>query len=184
VFSLRTFTERFGEPISFLFKGQVWDSRLSDSTPSERRCAVCRRHVRFVFILKQLQTSDPTANPEIGKLEIGRCCFHYLRKWNAKLFEELLHALQYEKNREAAIRMDKKRFAEWTAIKLRVREWGSLRHQGRIRLKQLQQMNAVAPVSTVAGLVTLINRSPQKRTLQWFDQQIKELRQKIGELSI
>lgn len=189
MFGKSTFTQRFGEPTDFVFKGQVWDSRLADATPGDKRCAVCNRHIRLVFILKQVQTSDPMANPEIGKLEVGRCCFHYFRKWNAKLFEELQNALLYENHREAAIRRDKKLFAEWNAIKVRVRTWRSLRKQVAIRLRQLQQMEAVAPVAVIASSMQAASRQPakHKRTanaVRWYDRQIQDLRQKIDELSI
>jgi len=113
MFLKRTFSRKFGDPASFLFKGQVWDSHLADSSPGDRNCDVCHRHIRFLFILKKTQTADPALPPEIGKLEIGRCCFHYFRKWNVDLFKELSVACQYELNREAAIRRDKKAFGKW-----------------------------------------------------------------------
>jgi hypothetical protein len=182
VYSLKTFTAKFGAPTDFLFKGQVWDSRNADSTRTAVHCDVCSRKVRFVFILKRLQTADPTANPEVGKLDLGRCCFHYFRRWNPKLHGELLSALEYERNREAAAKRDKRLFAEWAAIKIRVKEWRNLRRQGEIRLRQLRQMNASAPVNAVTALVACVGQTPQGKNLKWFDRQIQELRQRIGEL--
>ncbi len=117
MYGRRTFTKKFGDPKSFIFKGQVWDSRLADASSSDKDCAICKRHVRFVFVLKQVQTTDPAHNPEIGKLEIGRCCFHHFRKWHRDLFRQLFYALQYELNREIAVRQDKQRFGKWAKAK-------------------------------------------------------------------
>lgn len=184
MFSLSTFTERFGAPSDFVFKGQVWDSRMADSTPDNKHCRVCRRKVRYIFILKLVQTADPLANPEVGKLEIGRCCFHYFRKWNVRLHGELLTAVTYEKNRQIAVERDKKRFTEWNALKVQVKMWRTLRRQLQIRLRQLEAMQAVAPVAVVTKAMQAVNQNPQKKHSYWFRDQIKDLRQRIGELSI
>src|ERR1700677_1154682 len=89
MYTKRTFTVKFGNPRAFIFKTQVWDSRLASEESSHRRCGVCRRHVRFVFILKKLQIGNLRFSPEIGKLEIGACCFHYFRKWNNPFYQKL-----------------------------------------------------------------------------------------------
>lgn len=183
MFSRRTFVAKFGDPMEFLFKGQVWDSRLPDATSGTKNCGICRRHIRFVFILKHIQTVDPLKNPETGKLEIGRCCFHYFRNWNPNLFEALYHTLEYEKNREKAIRRDKKVFGEWVATKVKAKMWRSLRRQGFTRLKTLQRKNASAPVGTVMQLMNATNRQPDKKRAKWYERQIQELRQTIGDLS-
>jgi hypothetical protein len=180
MFSQRIFAQRFGDPASFEFKQQVWDTRLPDASPGDKQCAVCRRRIRFVFILKHVQTADPLANPEDRKLEIGRCCFHYFRKWHPKLADELYHALECARNLEKAVKRDKKRFGDWTELKVRAKTWGSLQRQASKRLKELQKRNAAAPVGTVMGLLQTAGLKPRSR--RQYDKRINELRQKIGEL--
>jgi hypothetical protein len=184
MFSRQTFTRRFGEPTGFIFKGQVWDTHLPDATPDKKRCAVCNRRIRLLFILMRRQDSDQAANPDAGKMGIGRCCFHYFRKWHAPLAGALVRSLRSQMDRAAAIKRDEKRFREWAAVTVRIKMWRSLRRQGIIRLRRLRQAGAVAPVGGVADLAQALARQPAKHTARWYDKEIKELRQKIAGLSI
>jgi hypothetical protein len=184
----RTFTNRFGRPEAFIYKGQVWDTRLASGEPSDRKCVVCHKHIRFVFILKKTQNENPLAAPEIGKLEIGRCCFHYFRRWNPSLFHALKAALTVELTRARAFEHDKKVFSGHTSVTVRMKQWRQIKRRAMKLTQRMEQSNATAPIATVLGLRAAATREPvsYKRpttTLHWLEKQIGELQAGISKLS-
>lgn len=188
MFNKRTFSAKYGRPEAFIYKGQVWDTRLADGTPSDRKCAVCHKHCRFVFILKKTQTADVLAPPEVGKLEIGRCCFHYFRRWNPSLFHALRAALVNELNRSRAFEQDKRVFAGHTSVKVRMEQWRKIKRRALKLTQKMEATNASAPIADVLGLrAAATTHAPEYKrpanAVLWYERQIHELQAGISKLS-
>ena len=183
MFSKHAFTARFGDPLAFIFKGQVWDTRLADGSPSDKRCGVCHHHIRYAFVLKKLQGGDFSASPEVSKIEIGKCCFHYFRKWNSTLHQGLFHAYQYESARTKAIEQDKKRFGDWADVRTQEKQWRQIKRRVLARIRELRDVPA--PVGDVAALLKAATRSatPGKHAARWFGRQIEDMQSRLGKLS-
>lgn len=188
MFTKRTFSAKYGRPEGFIYKGQVWDTRLATGAPSDRKCAVCHKHCRYVFILKKIQTSDSLVAPEVGKLEIGRCCFHYFRRWNPSLYHALKASLENELNRSRMFERDKRVFSGRTSVKTRMEQWRHIKRLAFKRLEAMQKTNALAPIADVLGLRAAVSLKPMtyKRpanAIRWYDNQIEELQAGISKLS-
>lgn len=90
----------------FLFKGQCYDA----GPDSETKCGLCGKHIRFCYVLKVLELSDPLT-PEVGKAVIGECCFEPIKAANAKLYRQLLAAAINLRTFMEAVQRDKRRFS-------------------------------------------------------------------------
>lgn len=77
-------TWRSADAARFLFKEQCYDA----GSESDTTCSFCGGHIRLVYILKVV---DACAQ-EVGKLNVGECCFEPIEAVNEKLYRQLLAA--------------------------------------------------------------------------------------------
>jgi len=91
----------------FLFKGQCYDARPGSDTT----CCLCGECIRFVYVLKVIESSHSDA-PEVGKLLIGECCFSPIKAMNAKLYAQLLAGAVNLRTYIEAIERDQRILAE------------------------------------------------------------------------
>jgi hypothetical protein len=185
----RQFTERFGDPRNFLFKGQVFDSRSADGSKSDARCdisgtLISRTSDGFIYILKQVQDVNLISSPEVAKFHIGSCCFGYFRKWNSDLYHKLWVAREFESGRQEAIARDKRQFDVHFMLKERQKQWRSLRGQALKRLVELRRREVTVASTALFGLLEETKQKPSsykrpKAALRWFETHIARLQQQL-----
>jgi hypothetical protein len=181
VYNKRTFTARYGDPLAFVFKTQVWKCLPG------KQCDICFRAIRYACVLKRTQSENVLLPPEIGKLVIGKCCFHYFKKWNTGLYYKLLFAYQNVQTFTQAVERDKQMFGLYTGVKVRLGQWKRVRRQARTRLRLLKEQNTPAPVADVLTLQEVLNRRPHRykrpsSAIRWYDRQITQLQERLQNL--
>lgn len=96
---------RAADGARFLFKGQCYDA----GPESDTTCSLCRRFIRLVYILKVVESSHSCAQ-EVGKLNVGECCFEPIEDVNEKLYRQLLAAAVNLRTYIEAIERDQRIF--------------------------------------------------------------------------
>src|ERR1700757_4493517 len=64
----------------FFFKGQCYDA----GPESDTTCSLCGEHIRLVYILKVVESHSHSCAHEVGKLNVGECCFEPVEAVNEK----------------------------------------------------------------------------------------------------
>jgi hypothetical protein len=79
---------RSADGARFLFKGQCYDA----GPESDTTCSLCGGHIRLVYLLKAVESHSHSCAQEVGKLNVGECCFEPIEAVNEKLYCQLLAA--------------------------------------------------------------------------------------------
>jgi hypothetical protein len=95
---------RSADGARFLFNGQCYDA----GSESDTTCSFCGGHIRLVYILKVV---DACAQ-EVGKLNVGECCFEPIEAVNEKLYRQLLAAAVNLRTYIEAIERDQRIFGD------------------------------------------------------------------------
>lgn len=90
-----------------LFKGQCYDA----GPASDTTCSLCGEHIRLVYILKVIEFPSHGCAHEVGKLNVGECCFKAIEAVNEKLYHQLLAAAVNLRTYIKAIDRDERIFA-------------------------------------------------------------------------
>lgn len=166
----REFTERYGDPAKFVFKGQYYDA----GQHSETNCTVCGHIIRYVYILK---------NPENRSVPLGSCCFGYFEKWNKDdLFLPLAAASVLVETVAKAIQDDTKLYNAKADVALRLRDWRRIRREALSKIKAYQKVNGSWLPKPLFDLQAEVKLKPGK-SLRWFEFHIPALREKIAAAS-
>ena len=72
----------------FFFKGQCYDA----GPESDTTCSLCGEYIRLVYILRVVESHAHSCAQEVGKLNVGECCFGSVEAVNEKLHLQLLAA--------------------------------------------------------------------------------------------
>ena len=89
------------------FKGQCYDA----GPESDTTCSLCGEHIRLCYVLKVLEAAD-LLSPEVGKLNVGECCFKPIEAVNQKLYRQLLAAAVNLRTYIEAIERDQRIFTD------------------------------------------------------------------------
>jgi hypothetical protein len=95
---------RSADAASFFFKGQCYDT----GSESDTTCSFCGERIRLVYILKVV---DACAQ-EVGKINVGECCFEPIEAVNEKLYRQLLAAAVNLRTYIEAIERDQRIFGD------------------------------------------------------------------------
>lgn len=180
------FAARHGDPEAFIFKGQVWDTHTATGEATGKVCGICHKPVRYAFVLKKTLGRGADA-PEVGKLEVGPCCFRYFRGWNRELHYQLVCALEVELARTRAKERDSRIFAGQASIKAQEAQWRYAKRQAALRLRKMERLNILAPVADVSALRDALKGKPlvYKRpanAARWYERQAARLMEKAAKL--
>jgi hypothetical protein len=99
-------TWRAADRARFLFKGQCYDA----GPESDTTCSLCGEHIRLVYILKVIEFPPHPCAQEVGKLNVGECCFEPIEAVNEKLYRQLLAAAVNLRTYIEAIERDQRIF--------------------------------------------------------------------------
>jgi hypothetical protein len=88
----------------FFFKGQCYDA----GSESDTTCSFCAKYIRLVYILKVVESHS--CAQEVGKLNVGECCFEPIEAVNEKLYRQLLAAAVNLRTYMEAIERDQRIF--------------------------------------------------------------------------
>jgi hypothetical protein len=91
----------------FFFKGQCYDT----GPESDTTCSLCSEYIRLVYILKVIESASHPCAREVGKLNVGECCFKPIEAVNVKLYRKLLAAAVNLRTYIEAIARDQRIFA-------------------------------------------------------------------------
>lgn len=72
----------------------------------------CGERIRFVYVLKVIESPSHSRAPEVGKLHVGECCCSPIKAVNAKLYAQLLAGAVNLRTFIEAIERDHRIFAE------------------------------------------------------------------------
>ena len=92
----------------FLFKGQCYDA----GTASDTTCSLCAEQIRLVYVLKVMEFPSHRCAQEVGKLNVGECCFSAIEAVNEKLYRQLLAAAVNLRTYIEAIEWDQRIFQD------------------------------------------------------------------------
>ena len=98
----------------FFFKGQCYDA----GPESDTTCSLCGEYIRLVYILKVVESHSHACAQEVGKLNVGECCFAPVEAVNEKLYCQLLAAAVNLRTYIEAIERDQRIFADRQATAL------------------------------------------------------------------
>jgi len=90
----------------FFFKGQCYDA----GPESDTTCSLCGEDIRLVYILKVVESHSHSCAQEVGKLNVGECCFEPVEAVNEKLYLQLLAAAVNLRTYMEAIERDQRIF--------------------------------------------------------------------------
>ena len=90
----------------FFFKGQCYDA----GPESDTTCSLCGEYIRLVYILKVVESHSHSCAHEVGKLNVGECCFEPVEAVNEKLYRQLLAAAVNLRTYIEAIERDQRIF--------------------------------------------------------------------------
>ena len=154
-------TERYGDPASFAYYGQHYQSLTA------AKCALCGRDIRNVYTLRP---------PRGRSVPIGECCFIVFKKVNHSTYTRLLAAQVLIDAYEEGTESDIKVFNARGDKDYRLREWRKLRRQvlARVRKHRKDTGSDWIP-KTLHDLRVEANRKPGK-TSRWFDTHLPILR--------
>jgi hypothetical protein len=157
----REFTERFGDPASFVYSGQYYLS----TTPT--KCALCGRAIRNVYTLR---------SPKGRSLPSGECCFSYFMKWNNTVYTRLLAGQILLDSYSDTIEQDAKNYSTVGDLKQRQDQWRKMRSTARARIRTHQKATGSDWLpKNLYDLQAEIALRPGKTT-RWFDLHIPILR--------
>jgi len=97
---------RSADGARLLFKGQCYDA----GPESDTTCSLCEGFIRLVYILKVVESHSHSCAQEVGKLNVGECCFEPIEAVNAKLYRQLLAAAVNLRTYVEAIERDQRIF--------------------------------------------------------------------------
>ena len=97
---------RAADGTRFLFKAQCYDAGPSSDTT----CSLCGERIRLVYILKVIESPSHPCAQEVGKLNVGECCFKAIEAVNEKLYRQLLAAAVNLRTYIEAIARDQRSF--------------------------------------------------------------------------
>ena len=92
----------------FFFKGQCYDA----GPASDTTCSLCGEHIRLVYVLKVIEFPPHLCAQEVGKLNVGECCFKAIEAVNKKLYRQLLAAAVNLRTYIEAIERDQRIFED------------------------------------------------------------------------
>jgi len=99
---------RSADGARFLFKGQCYDA----GPQSDTTCSLCGGFIRLVYILKVVESHSHSCAQEVGKLNVGECCFEPIEAVNERLYRQLLAAAVNLRTYIEAIERDQRIFAD------------------------------------------------------------------------
>lgn len=174
----RQFVERHGEPTSYIFKGQYFDSGHT----SKMKCTVCGADIRFCYVLKQYSSDRST--PTSRKLTIGRECFRYFKKTENQVpLEAAVVLLETEVRAEV---LDTKVYGPLREVRERRDAWRKLKRQALDVIHQFRKKTGKEWLpEDLFELRVVAEQNPAdfKRALtaiKWFENKTHELEQKIS----
>ena len=92
----------------FFFKGQCYDA----GPESDTTCSLCGERIRLVYILNVIESHSHSCAQEVGKLNVGECCFEPVEAVNEKLYRQLLAAAVNLRSYIEAIERDQRIFGD------------------------------------------------------------------------
>jgi len=154
-------TERYGDPASFAYYGQHYQSLTA------AKCALCGRDIRNVYTLRP---------PRGRSVPIGECCFWLFQKWNPGVYTRLLAAQVLLGAVEEGIRNDTKVRTTLGDVDYRLREWRKLKRKALTAVREHRRTSGgdwlPKPLYDLKAEAT---KAPGKTT-RWFDSHIPVLR--------
>jgi hypothetical protein len=167
--SRREFTERFGDPANFAFRGQAYPS----STPA--KCALCGRDIRNVYSL---------CPPQGRSVPSGECCFGLFKKVNPNVYLLLLAARLLLDASGDGEKADIKLYNSLGDVNYRVSEWRKLRRKALEAVREYRK--ATGGDWLPKPLYDALEEASKRpgKTPRWFDAHIPALREKLHNLSI
>jgi hypothetical protein len=167
--SRREFTERYGDPANFAFRGQAYPS----STPA--KCAVCGHDIRNVYSL---------CPPQGRSVPSGECCFGIFKTSNPRVYALLQAARLLLTAYEDGEKNDIKTYSTSGDVKYRTSEWRKLRRKVLEAIREYRKLTGSDWLpKPLYDALEEANRCPGK-TCRWFDAHIPALREKLQNLSI
>lgn len=172
------FTERFGDPASYLFNGTYFDTGVS----AKMKCPICGRLIRYCYIVKR----NPASPLPPNKLTIGSCCFSYFDEKTQQALSDALGVIQH---RADAIAVETKLYTRRSDVKSRMHQWRQIRHQALSELRKRREMGGKEqlPESFFDLSITIANEPPvYKRAgmaIRWYEKQIQKLEEQISKIS-
>jgi hypothetical protein len=168
--SLAKFTERYGDPNAFVFKGQCYDAGVHLS-----KCRVCGRRIRDVYVLK---------TPDGRSVPLGVCCFHFFEN-NKDLHDRLLAAWLWLDTSKVATKRDITYYKGKVAIRERARLYKGLRREALAKIRDYKKNTGKEWLpETLFELQEEVSLRPTAKqptaVLRWYDQHIVSLQQKIN----
>ena len=162
--SRREFTERFGDPANFAFRGQFYHS------VTLAKCALCGREIRNVYTL---------CPPQGRSVPSGECCFGFFQRWNPKVYTRLLASQVLLDAVEDGIRSDTKVNTAKGDVDYRLREWRRLKRRALAAVRGHKKTTGSDWLpKPLYDLMTEAGRAPGKTT-RWFDSHIPLLREML-----
>lgn len=156
----REFTERFGDPANFSFRGQFYHSVTA------AKCALCGRDIRNVYTL---------LNPQGRSVPSGECCFRVFQKWSPDVYTRLLAAQILLDATEDGMEKDVKTYNAIGDVDYRLREWRKLKRQAMTRIREHQKATGSDWLpKPLYDLKTEAEKAPGK-TIRWFESHIPAL---------
>lgn len=157
----REFTERFGDPANFAFRGQFYHS------VTLAKCALCGREIRNVYTL---------CPPRGRSVPSGECCFGLFQKWNPEVYTRLLAAQILLDAVEDGIRSDTKVRTTIGDVDYRLREWRKLKRRALAAVREHRKATGGDWLpKPLYDLKAEAEKAPGKTT-RWFDSHIPLLR--------
>jgi hypothetical protein len=155
-------TERYGDPASFAYYGQHYQSLTA------AKCALCGRDIRNVYTLRP---------PRGRSVPIGECCFSVFEEVNHETYTRLLAAQVLLDAYEEGTDNDIKVFNARGDKDFQLREWRKLRRQvlSRVRKYRKDSGSDWLP-KQLHDLRAEANKKPGK-TIRWFESHIPILRE-------
>jgi hypothetical protein len=168
--SLAKFTERYGDPGSFIYKGQCYDAGVHHS-----KCRVCGRSIRDVFVMK---TADGRSVP------LGVCCFRFFES-NKDLHDRLLASWLWLDTSKVAVKKDTTYYKGKAAIRERARLYKGLCKEAQNKIRDYKKSTGKEwlpePLFELQEEISLQPTAKQPfAVLRWYDQHIVSLQQKIN----
>ena len=159
-------SERFGDPASFVFRGQFYHS----STLT--KCALCGRDIRNVYTLR---------SPQGRSVPSGECCFPVFQKWNPEVHTRLLAAKTLLAAYDDGIWSDVKTYNTIGDTGHRLREWRKLKRQAMKHICDHRKATGTGWLpKPLYDLKTEAEKLPGKTT-RWFNAHTPILKEKLTE---
>ena len=165
----REFSERFGDPADFAFRGQCYHS----STLA--KCALCgREKIRNVYTLLSQGRSLPS----------GECCISLFQKWNPEMHTRLLAAKYLLNAYQKDIELDVKHFNASADVTHRLRQWCKLKQEALQRIRSHKKTTGSDWLPRGLYELKIEATKPPGKTNRWFNSHIPVLKEMLAKSSL